>query len=224
MQISDREAYLEDNRQTLKNNQHNALEQINARTASVSRTTGETDVQVAINIDGTGQCQADTGIPFLDHMLHQISSHGMFDLQVKATGDIEIDDHHTNEDVGITLGMALAQALGDRQGIVRFGHFIAPLDEALVQVTLDFSGRPHLSYGLEIPTQRVGTYDTQLVREFFVAVINHAQMTLHIRQLDGINSHHIIEATFKAFARAMRMATEIDPRRAGNIPSSKGVL
>ena len=216
MQISDRE--------TLKNNQHNALEQINARTASVSRTTGETDVQVAINIDGTGQCQADTGIPFLDHMLHQISSHGMFDLQVKATGDIEIDDHHTNEDVGITLGMALAQALGDRQGIVRFGHFIAPLDEALVQVTLDFSGRPHLSYGLEIPTQRVGTYDTQLVREFFVAVINHAQMTLHIRQLDGINSHHIIEATFKAFARAMRMATEIDPRRAGNIPSSKGVL
>lgn len=224
MQISDREAYLEDNRQTLKNNQHNALEQINARTASVSRTTGETDVQVAINIDGTGQCQADTGIPFLDHMLHQISSHGMFDLKVKATGDIEIDDHHTNEDVGITLGMALAQALGDRQGIVRFGHFSAPLDEALVQVTLDFSGRPHLSYGLEIPTQRVGTYDTQLVREFFVAVINHAQMTLHIRQLDGINSHHIIEATFKAFARAMRMATEIDPRRAGNIPSSKGVL
>jgi imidazoleglycerol-phosphate dehydratase len=224
MQISDREAYLEDNRQTLKNNQHNALEQINARTAAVSRTTGETDVQVAINIDGTGQCQADTGIPFLDHMLHQISSHGMFDLQVKATGDIEIDDHHTNEDVGITLGMALAQALGDRQGIVRFGHFNAPLDEALVQVTLDFSGRPHLSYGLEIPTQRVGTYDTQLVREFFVAVINHAQITLHIRQLDGINSHHIIEATFKAFARAMRMATEIDPRRAGNIPSSKGVL
>jgi imidazoleglycerol-phosphate dehydratase len=216
MQISDRE--------TLKNNQHNALEQINARTASVSRTTGETDVQVAINIDGTGDCQADTGIPFLDHMLHQISSHGMFDLQVKATGDIEIDDHHTNEDVGITLGMALAQALGDRQGIVRFGHFIAPLDEALVQVTLDFSGRPHLSYGLEIPTQRVGTYDTQLVREFFIAVINHAQMTLHIRQLDGINSHHIIEATFKAFARAMRMATEIDPRRAGKIPSSKGVL
>lgn len=218
MQISDREAYLEDNRQ------NTSLDSINARTAAVTRTTGETDVQVAINIDGTGQCQADTGIPFLDHMLHQISSHGMFDLQVKATGDIEIDDHHTNEDVGITLGMALAQALGDRQGIVRFGHFSAPLDEALVQVTLDFSGRPHLSYGLEIPTQRVGTYDTQLVREFFVAIINHAQMTLHIRQLDGINSHHIIEATFKAFARAMRMATEIDPRRAGKIPSSKGVL
>ncbi|MBE7384210.1 MAG: imidazoleglycerol-phosphate dehydratase HisB [Leptolyngbya sp. SIO1E4] len=194
------------------------------RTATVSRTTGETDVQVTITIDGTGECNANTGIPFLDHMLHQIASHGLFDLTVHAKGDYEIDDHHTNEDVGITLGMALKQALGDRKGIVRFGQFLAPLDEALVQVALDFSGRPHLSYGLEIPTQRVGTYDTQLVREFFVAVVNHSQMTLHIRQLDGINSHHIIEATFKAFARAMRMATEIDPRRASQIPSSKGVL
>ncbi|MEM8828989.1 MAG: imidazoleglycerol-phosphate dehydratase HisB [Cyanobacteria bacterium P01_G01_bin.19] len=194
------------------------------RTASVSRTTGETDVKVEINLDGTGNCHADTGIPFLDHMLHQISSHGLIDLKVQASGDIEIDDHHTNEDVGITLGMALAQALGDRKGIVRFGHFVAPLDESLVQVALDFSGRPHLSYGLEIPTQRVGTYDTQLVREFFVAIVNHSQMTLHVRQLDGINSHHIIEATFKAFARAIRMATEIDYRRAGTIPSSKGVL
>jgi imidazoleglycerol-phosphate dehydratase len=195
-----------------------------ARTASVHRTTGETDVQVSLNLDGNGSCGASTGIPFLDHMLHQISSHGLVDLNVQATGDIEIDDHHTNEDVGITLGQALGQALGDRKGIVRFGHFLAPLDEALVQVTLDFSGRPHLSYGLEIPTQRVGSYDTQLVREFFVAVVNHSQMTLHIRQLDGINSHHIIEATFKAFARALRMAIEIDPRRAGVIPSSKGVL
>ncbi|PZO60835.1 MAG: imidazoleglycerol-phosphate dehydratase HisB [Phormidesmis priestleyi] len=194
------------------------------RTASVSRTTKETDVQVTLTVEGTGQCVADTGIPFLDHMLHQIASHGLFDLEVRATGDIEIDDHHTNEDVGITLGMALREALGDRKGITRFGHFVAPLDEALVQISLDFSGRPHLSYGLTIPTQRVGTYDTQLVREFFVAIINHAQMTLHIRQLDGLNSHHIIEATFKAFARAMRMATEIDPRRAGTIPSSKGVL
>ena len=219
MQTSDRETSLKNNHQTTLNNLVSQT-----RTASVSRTTGETDVKVELNIDGTGKCHADTGIPFLDHMLHQISSHGLFDLNIKATGDIEIDDHHTNEDVGITLGMALAEALGDRQGIVRFGHFIAPLDEALVQIALDFSGRPHLSYGLEIPTQRVGTYDTQLVREFFVAVINHSHMTLHIRQLDGINSHHIIEATFKAFARAMRMATEIDPRRAGNIPSSKGVL
>ena len=194
------------------------------RTASVRRTTGETDVQVHINLDGQGDCHAATGIPFLDHMLHQISSHGLIDLDIQATGDIEIDDHHTNEDVGITLGQALHQALSDRKGIHRFGHFIAPLDESLVQVALDFSGRPHLSYGLSIPTQRVGNYDTQLVREFFVAVVNHSQMTLHIRQLDGINSHHIIEATFKAFARAMRMAVEIDPRRAAKIPSSKGVL
>ncbi len=194
------------------------------RTATVCRTTGETDVSVSINLDGTGKCTAETGIPFLDHMLHQISSHGLIDLDVRATGDIEIDDHHTNEDVGITLGQAFGKALGDFKGIVRFGHFIAPLDEALVQVSLDFSGRPHLSYGLDIPTQRVGTYDTQLVREFFVAIVNHAQMTLHVRQLDGINSHHIIEATFKAFARSLRMATEIDPRRAGAIPSSKGML
>lgn len=194
------------------------------RIASVSRATKETDVHVQVNLDGQGQCMAQTGIPFLDHMLNQISSHGLVDLDIRATGDLEIDDHHTNEDVGITLGQAIQQALGDRKGIVRFGHFIAPLDEALVQVSLDFSGRPHLNYGLDIPTQRVGTYDTQLVREFFVAVVNHTQMTLHIRQLDGINSHHIIEATFKAFARAMRMAIEIDPRRAHAIPSSKGVL
>lgn len=213
MQISDR---------IVNSQNHESL--LSARTASVSRKTGETDVQVSLNLDGTGACVAATGIPFLDHMLHQISSHGLIDLEVRATGDLEIDDHHTNEDVGITLGMALAKALGSRKGIVRFGHFLAPLDEALVQVALDFSGRPHLSYGLEIPTQRVGTYDTQLVREFFVAVVNHSQMTLHIRQLDGINSHHIIEATFKAFARAMRMAVEVDARRAGTIPSSKGVL
>ncbi len=194
------------------------------RSATVHRQTGETDVTVTIDLDGTGTCHARTGIPFLDHMLHQIAAHGLFDLDVVAAGDLHIDDHHTNEDVGITLGMALAKALGDRQGIVRFGHFVAPLDEALVQIALDFSGRPHLSYGLEIPTQRVGNYDTQLVREFFVAVVNHSLMTLHIRQLDGINSHHIIEATFKAFARAMRMATEMDARRSGSIPSSKGVL
>ncbi|MCJ8280033.1 MAG: imidazoleglycerol-phosphate dehydratase HisB [Rivularia sp. ALOHA_DT_140] len=207
-----------------QNNSDRSNISFNPRIATVSRTTGETDVQVTLNLDGTGNCNAQTGIPFLDHMLHQISSHGLIDLDVRATGDIEIDDHHTNEDVGITLGQALAKALGNRKGIVRFGHFIAPLDEALVQIALDFSGRPHLTYGLEIPTQRVGTYDTQLVREFFVAIANNSQMTLHIRQLDGINSHHIIEATFKAFARAMRMATEIDPRRASTIPSSKGVL
>lgn len=194
------------------------------RTASVSRKTKETDVQVSVNLDGQGNCHAETGVPFLDHMLDQIASHGLLDLDVRSVGDVHIDDHHSNEDVGITLGMALAKAVGDRKGITRFGHFVAPLDESLVQVALDFSGRPHLSYGLDIPTQRVGTYDTQLVREFFVAIVNHAQITLHIRQLDGINSHHIIEATFKAFARSLRMALEIDPRRAHTIPSSKGVL
>jgi imidazoleglycerol-phosphate dehydratase len=194
------------------------------RTATVKRTTKETDIEASINLDGTGKCNVNTGVPFLDHMLNQISSHGLIDLDIQATGDLHIDDHHTNEDVGITLGQALGKAIGDRKGIVRFGHFVAPLDEALIQVALDFSGRPHLSYGLDIPTQRVGNYDTQLVREFFVAIVNHAQITLHIRQLDGINSHHIIEATFKAFARAMRMALEIDPRRASEIPSSKGVL
>ncbi|AFY39164.1 imidazoleglycerol-phosphate dehydratase [[Leptolyngbya] sp. PCC 7376] len=194
------------------------------RTAFVTRVTGETDVKVGVNLDGTGICKVQTGVPFLDHMLHQLCSHGLLDLEIDAKGDYEIDDHHTNEDVGITLGQAIAQAIGDRKGIHRFGHFVAPLDEALVQVALDFSGRPHLTYGLEIPTERVGTYDTQLVREFFVAIVNHTQMTIHIRQLDGLNSHHIIEATFKAFARAMRMALEIDPRRAATIPSSKGML
>lgn len=212
MQISDRQVSTPLN-----------LEQL-TRTASIRRTTSETDVTVSLNLDGVGKCTAATGVPFLDHMLHQIASHGLIDLDVRATGDLEIDDHHTNEDVGITLGQALTKALGDRKGIVRFGNFLAPLDEALIQVALDFSGRPHLSYGLQIPTQRVGTYDTQLVREFFVAIVNHSQMTLHLRQLDGINSHHIIEATFKAFARSLRMAVEIDSRRAGTIPSSKGVL
>jgi imidazoleglycerol-phosphate dehydratase len=196
----------------------------NNRIATVHRTTGETDIQVTINLDGTGICKAATGIPFLDHMLHQIASHGLFDLDIQAKGDWEIDDHHTNEDVGITLGQALHKALSNKKGIVRFGNFLAPLDEALIQVALDFSGRPHLTYRLQIPTQRVGTYDTQLVREFFVALVNHSEMTLHICQLDGINSHHIIEATFKAFARAMRMAVEIDHLRAETIPSSKGVL
>ncbi|OIP73485.1 MAG: imidazoleglycerol-phosphate dehydratase [Oscillatoriales cyanobacterium CG2_30_44_21] len=194
------------------------------RIAKVHRKTGETDVTVALNLDGTGKGSINTGIPFLDHMLHQICSHGLIDLDIQATGDLHIDDHHTNEDVGIVLGQALGQALGDRKGIARFGHFVAPLDESLVQVALDFSGRPYLVYSLVIPNQRVGTYDTELVREFFQAVVNHAQMTLHIRPLESGNSHHIIEASFKAFARALRMAVEIDPRRASVIPSSKGIL
>lgn len=194
------------------------------RQATVHRKTGETDVHIRLNLDGSGQSRNDTGIPFLDHMLDQLCSHGLVDLQVEAQGDLHIDDHHTNEDVGITLGQALDQSLGDRRGIYRFGHFVAPLDESLVQVALDFSGRPHLSYGLQIPSDRVGTYDTQLVREFFVALVNHSRMTLHIRQLEGLNSHHIIEATFKAFARSLRMAIALDPRRSQQIPSSKGVI
>ena len=166
------------------------------RTGEIHRVTGETDVRVKLNLDGTGACSASTGVPFLDHMLHQISSHGLIDLEIKAVGDTHIDDHHTNEDVGIAIGQALAQALGDRRGIHRFGHFLAPLDEALVQVALDCSGRPHLSFGLQIPAQKIGSYDTELVKEFFVAVVNNSGLTLHIRQLDGVNSHHIVEACF----------------------------
>ncbi|GAB4843393.1 imidazoleglycerol-phosphate dehydratase [Ancistrocladus abbreviatus] len=193
------------------------------RTGEVERVTEETIVHVKINVDGTGVADNNTSIPFLDHML-QIASHGLFDVHVKATGDIHIDDHHTNEDVALALGMALLRALSDRKGINRFGDFCAPLDEALIHVSLDLSGRPHLSFDLNIPTDKVGTYDTQLVEHFFQSLVNTSGMTLHIRQLAGRNSHHIIEATFKAFARALRQATEHDPRRAGTVPSSKGVL
>tara|TARA_Y100001968_G_scaffold136503_1_gene124599 strand:- start:50685 stop:51308 length:624 start_codon:yes stop_codon:yes gene_type:complete len=195
-----------------------------SRNGEVHRITKETDVLVRIDLDGEGKCHIETGIPFLDHMLQQISSHGLFDLEVKAKGDTHIDDHHTNEDVGIALGQALSKALGSRAGIYRFGHFIAPLDEALVQITLDCSGRPHLSYNLNISVEKVGNYDTELVKEFFTAVVNNSGLTLHIRQIEGTNAHHIIEACFKSFARALRMATEYDSRRKGSIPSSKGVL
>ncbi len=196
----------------------------NQRSGEIRRKTKETDVFVRINLDGTGICEVNTGIPFLDHMLQQISSHGLFDLEVKANGDLHVDDHHTNEDVGISLGQALAKALGNKSGINRFGQFVAPLDEALIQIVLDCSGRPHLNYDLEIPVQKVGSYDTELVREFFSAIVNNCGLTLHIRQISGDNGHHIIEACFKSFARALRMAVEIDPRRKGEIPSSKGVL
>ncbi|CAI0473518.1 unnamed protein product [Linum tenue] len=195
-----------------------------SRVGEVKRVTKETNVSVKINLDGTGVADSSTGIPFLDHMLDQLASHGLFDVHVRATGDIHIDDHHTNEDVALAIGTALLQALGDRKGIHRFGDFSAPLDEALIHVALDLSGRPYLGYDLQIPTQRVGTYDTQLVEHFFQSLVNTSGMTLHIRQLAGKNSHHIIEATFKAFARALRQATEPDPRRLGTIPSSKGVL
>ena len=194
------------------------------RSGEISRVTKETDVFVQIDIDGSGKCDVMTGIGFLDHMIQQLSSHGLFDIKVSANGDTHIDDHHTNEDVGIAIGQALSKALGDRAGIKRFGHFLAPLDEALIQVVVDCSGRPHLSFELDIPSQKVGTYDTELVKEFFAAVASNSGLTLHIRQLAGTNTHHIVEATFKSFARALRMATEIDPRRSGQIPSSKGVL
>jgi imidazoleglycerol-phosphate dehydratase len=194
------------------------------RIGEVRRVTKETNVHVKINLDGSGSSDSSTGIPFLDHMLDQLASHGLFDVYVKASGDIHIDDHHTNEDVALAIGTAFLQALGDRKGINRFGHFSAPLDEAAIEVILDLSGRPHLSCDLSIPTERVGTYDTQLVEHFFQSLVNTSGMTLHIRQLAGKNSHHIIEATFKAFARALRQATEFDLRRHGSIPSSKGVL
>ena len=194
------------------------------RSGEIKRVTKETDVFVQIDIDGSGQCDVSTGIGFLDHMIQQLSSHGLFDIKVSANGDTHIDDHHTNEDVGIAIGQALSKALGDRIGIKRFGHFLAPLDEALIQVVVDCSGRPHLSFDLDIPSQKVGTYDTELVKEFFAAIASNSGLTLHIRQLAGDNTHHIIEASFKSFARALRMAAEIDPRRSSQIPSSKGVL
>tara|TARA_B100001989_G_scaffold56706_1_gene37563 strand:- start:6 stop:608 length:603 start_codon:yes stop_codon:yes gene_type:complete len=194
------------------------------RQAEIQRKTNETEISVFLDIDGSGNSNIDTGVPFLDHMLHQISSHGLFDLNIKAIGDTEIDDHHTNEDVGIALGKAFSESLGDRKGINRFGHFLAPLDEALIQITLDCSGRPHLSYNLKIQSSKIGSYDTELVREFFIAFVNNSGITLHINQIQGVNAHHIVEATFKAFSRAMRMATEIDKRRSETIPSSKGML
>ncbi len=194
------------------------------RQSEIHRVTNETDVKVRLKLDGSGKCNISTGIPFLDHMLHQLSSHGLIDLDIIAKGDTHIDDHHTNEDVGISLGQALSKALGDKKGIYRFGQFVAPLDEALVQVVLDCSGRPHINYDLNIPTHKIGNYDTELVKEFFVAVANNSGLTLHIRQINGTNSHHIVEACFKAFSKALRMAIELDPRREGAVPSSKGVL
>ncbi|KAJ1704546.1 hypothetical protein LUZ63_004325 [Rhynchospora breviuscula] len=210
---------------TAANNITAGAQQIpSCRIGEVRRVTKETNVRVKINLDGSGIPDSSTGIPFLDHMLDQLASHGLFDVYVKASGDTHIDNHHTNEDVALAIGTALLQALGDRKGINRFGHFSAPLDEAAIEIILDLSGRPHLSCGLIIPTERVGTYDTQLVEHFFQSLVNTSGLTLHICQLAGNNSHHIIEATFKAFARALRQATEFDLCRHGSIPSSKGVL
>lgn len=194
------------------------------RTAEITRNTKETQIRVAINLDGTGAQSIDTGVPFLDHMLDQIARHGLIDLDIKASGDLHIDDHHTVEDVGIALGQALAQACGDKAGIRRYGHAYVPLDEALSRVVIDLSGRPMLTFEVPYTRARVGNFDVDLSREFFQGLVNNAWMTLHIDNLRGINAHHQCETVFKAFGRALRMAVEHDPRQAGAIPSTKGVL
>jgi len=194
------------------------------RKASIQRDTLETQIQVAINLDGDGSCRVDTGVPFLDHMLDQVARHGLIDLDIQAKGDLHIDAHHTVEDVGITLGQAFAQAVGGKKGIRRYGHAYVPLDEALSRVVIDFSGRPGLEYGVDFPRARIGDFDVDLLVEFFQGFINHAQVTLHIDCLRGKNAHHIAETCFKAFGRAVRMALEHDPRMGDTLPSTKGAL
>lgn len=194
------------------------------RIAEVVRDTSETQIRVKIDLDGTGRKTLDTGVPFLDHMLDQIARHGLIDMDVEAKGDTYIDDHHTVEDVGITLGMAVAKAIGDKKGIVRYGHSYVPLDEALSRVVIDFSGRPGLEFHVPFTRARVGNFDVDLLIEFFRGFVNHADVTLHIDNLRGINAHHQCETVFKAFGRALRMAVEIDPRAAGVVPSTKGSL
>ncbi len=194
------------------------------REAVIERKTAETEIYIKLNVDGKGESKIDTGCGFLDHMLTLFAKHGRFDLDVKCVGDIYVDYHHTVEDVGICLGTAFSQALGDCRGIVRYGSFLLPMDEALVMCAVDFSGRYHLSYGLNIPSQVVGSFDTELVEEFMHALSRKAGLCIHLRQLDGRNSHHIIEAAFKALARAMSQAVAIDVRFADEIPSTKGVL
>lgn len=194
------------------------------RTAKLRRTTGETDVAVVLDLDGTGKSEISTGYGFLDHMLTLFARHGRFDLTVQAKGDTWVDDHHTVEDVGITLGDAFAQALGEKRGVTRYGSTILPMDEALILTAVDLSGRGLLCYDLAIPTEKVGTFDTQLVGEFFAAFARRADLTLHVKQLAGTNSHHIIEGAFKSLARSLRTAVAIDPAAAGEVPSTKGVL
>lgn len=194
------------------------------RKASVKRDTRETKISIDINLDGTGKADLATGVPFLDHMLDQVARHGMVDLRVHAEGDLHIDDHHTVEDTGITLGSAFAEALGDKQGISRYGHAYVPLDEALSRVVVDFSGRPGLFHRVEYPRARIGNFDADLLREFFQGFVNHSRCTLHIDSLQGTNAHHVAETVFKAFGRALRMAAERDPRAGSSIPSTKGSL
>jgi imidazoleglycerol-phosphate dehydratase len=194
------------------------------RSAEVRRDTAETRIRVRIDLDGTGRQQLATGVPFLDHMLDQIARHGLIDLDVHADGDLHIDGHHTVEDIGITLGQAMAQAVGNKQGIRRYGHAYVPLDEALSRVVVDFSGRPGLVWNVDFKRAMIGGFDVDLAHEFFQGFVNHAQMTVHVDNLRGDNAHHQCETIFKAFARALRMALEVDPRAPGQIPSTKGTL
>ena len=194
------------------------------RTAKITRKTAETEISVEINLDGTGTYDNETGVGFFDHMLDQLSRHALIDMTVRAKGDLHVDDHHTVEDVGIALGQALTQAMGDKTGIVRYGSCLLPMDDALVRAALDLSARPFLVWNLDLPSQKIGTFDTELVREFFQALSTHGGITLHIDQLHGVNSHHITEAAFKAVARALRDALETDPRKADAVPSTKGAL
>ena len=194
------------------------------RQAAVSRETLETQIDVTVNLDGQGNTAFETGLPFLEHMLDQVARHGMLDIDIRASGDLHIDAHHTVEDIGITFGQAMAQAVSDKRGIRRYGHAYVPLDEALSRVVIDFSGRPGLEYAVDYPRARVGDFDVDLLHEFFQGFANHAQVTLHIDCLRGSNSHHIAETVFKAFGRAMRMALEADPAMGDQLPSTKGSL
>ena len=194
------------------------------RTATVTRDTLETQITVSVNLDGTGKANFSTGVSFLDHMLDQIARHGMLDLDITAKGDLHIDDHHTVEDIGITFGQAIFNAIGDRKGIYRYGHAYVPLDEALSRVVIDFSGRPGLAYNVDFPRARIGDFDVDLFREFFQGFVNHAKITLHIDNLKGINAHHVAETIFKAFGRALRFSLERDARMKGITPSTKGCL
>lgn len=194
------------------------------RTAKVARDTLETQITVELNLDGTGKAEFDSGVPFLDHMLDQVARHGLIDMNIRAKGDLHIDAHHTVEDIGITLGQAFAQAIGDKKGITRYGHAYVPLDEALSRVVIDFSGRPGLEMPVEFPRASIGGFDVDLFHEFFQGFVNHAQVTLHIDSLRGRNAHHVAETIFKAFGRALRMALTADPRMQGVMPSTKGSL
>lgn len=197
---------------------------MNARTATISRNTKETQITVSIDLDGNGTSSFETGLPFLDHMLDQVARHGLIDLTIRAVGDLEIDAHHTVEDIGITLGQAFLEAIGSKTGIRRYGHAYVPLDEALSRVVLDLSGRPGLEYHVEFPRARIGDFDVDLFHEFFQGFANHAKVTMHIDTLRGRNAHHIIETIYKAFGRALRVSVELDPRMAGEMPSTKGSL